>query len=283
MPCYARHFLFCSVMSFICLDGLFLPAEVPHVSISSPAFKWGEGVFETMKVWNGKILLATYHFERLFSSLRLLEMKIFVNTDQLARSILDLCNKNNCLEGARVRLSVFRKTEGDTGWSIEAIPWPYYEAWDEKGWQIGIYPDACKVQDAFSNLKTANYLSYAMASRYAKAKGWEEAILLNQNGYVCDGSKTNIFVIHENQVITPSLDQGCISGVMRRYILENKSRFTQTLVEAPVNSDLLNAAEEIFLTNAIIGIRSVRNFKEKQYGQTATREIFDTVFSTNDR
>ena len=144
-------------MSFICHNGHFLPAEVPHLSVSTPAYKWGESLFETMKVIKGRILLQDFHFERLFSSLPVLEMKLDVDAGELVDFVKELCIKNNCLQAARVRLSVYRQSEQTTGWVIEtsALP-PEHGIWNEQHWQVGIYPHAYKTSDAFSFLKTAN-------------------------------------------------------------------------------------------------------------------------------
>jgi branched-chain amino acid aminotransferase len=271
-------------MSFICLNGHFLPAEAPHLSVSTPAYKWGEGLFETMKVIDGRILLKDFHFERLFSSLPILEMKLDVDADWLADFVIALCDKNNCLQAARVRLSVYRQSEQEAGWVIEASPLPPENSiWNEQRWQVGIYPHACKSRDAFSYLKTTNYLPYAMAGRYAKSMNWGEALVLNNEGHICDGSKSNIFILLQGQIITPSIDQGCISGVMRRYIFENASQLLLPLIESNLTIEMLRSAEEVFLTNAIIGIQSVHHFEGKLYQQNETRKIYDMLLSTNSR
>jgi branched-chain amino acid aminotransferase len=271
-------------MSFICHNGHFLPAEAPHLSVSTPAYKWGEGLFETMKVEEGRILLQDFHFERLFSSLPVLEMKLDVDAGELVDFVKELCIKNNCLQAARVRLSVYRQSEQTTGWVIEtsALP-PEHGIWNEQHWQVGIYPHAYKTRDAFSFLKTSNYLSYAMAGRYARSMNWEEALLLNNEGHICDGGKSNIFMLLHGQIITPSIDQGCIKGVMRRYIIENASKLSFPLIESHVTIEMLRSAEEVFLTNAIIGIQSVRLFEGKQYQHNETRKIYDRLLSTNSR
>ena len=122
-----------------------------------------------------------------------------------------------------------------------------------------------------------------MAGRYARSMNWEEALLLNNEGHICDGGKSNIFMLLHGQIITPSIDQGCIKGVMRRYIIENASKLSFPLIESHVTIEMFRSAEEVFLTNAIIGIQSVRLFEGKQYQHNETRKIYDRLLSTNSR
>src|SRR5690606_18679385 len=100
-----------------------------------------------------------------------------------------------------------------------------------------IYPDAIKHHDQFSDIKSANYLPYVMASRFAKLNHFDDALLLNTNGMVADASIANIFLLKNKKLFTPSLSQGCIAGVMRRWLIENYD-----VVETGVSiQDLLDA------------------------------------------
>src|SRR5215218_1866206 len=179
-------------MQRICHNGLFVPHQQHLFTAANRSFKWGDGVFETARFYKGRLLLASYHFERLFSSLHLLQIEPQVTAEQLTEHIVALCEKNGCSNGARVRLAMYREEESRASFVIEATVLPEASMhWNEEGWQLVLYPFARKSCDVFANLKTASYLLYVMAGLYAKDKGADEALVLNSYNRICDGSKTN--------------------------------------------------------------------------------------------
>jgi branched-chain amino acid aminotransferase len=264
----------------ICFNGEFFAASEPIITAQNRGFKWGDGIFETMKIFKGKILLQQYHFDRLFVSLKMLQIETnesFTN-ENLCAAIINLCEKNNCSALARVRLAVYRTEENQAAYLIEAIPLSTdVNEWNEEGVVIDLYPLARKQQDAFANLKSANYLVYVLAALYAKEKNLDEALVLNSSNFICDASKANIFLISQQQILTPALNQGCINGVMRRHIItELKSLKWNVKQEEISESDLLNA-DEVFLTNAIHGMRWVARFRDRSYGFEKSQAIFQRV------
>ena len=267
----------------ICFNGQFISSDQAIFTAQNPSFKWGDGVFETIKVSNGDILLQSYHFDRLFLSLKLLKIDHDedFNQENLAASIITLCELNDCLKLARVRLAVYRNEENIAEWVIEAFSIPSsFNRWNEKGWEIDLYPFARKQTDAFANLKSASYLPYVMAGKFAREKQIDEAIVLNTSNKICDGSKTNIFIVSKKQILTPALHQGCINGVMRRHLItELKIQGWQIKQEEISLEDLLEA-DEIFLSNAIIGLRWVRAFRDQTYPSTQSEKIYNEVVRT---
>src|SRR5688572_11979564 len=158
---------------FINHNGKIIDAAMPVIRADNRGYRYGDGIFETMKVWDGKILLEELHFERLKNSLRVLKINLpsFLTELRLKEEILELCKKNNCTGSARVRFSVSRGNGGlydsddQLQYLIECSPLGKEPAdLNEKGLTIGIYPDARKSIDAFSNLKSANFLPYVMAA-----------------------------------------------------------------------------------------------------------------------
>ena len=109
-------------MDQVCFNGQFIPAWQGILQSRNRSFKWGDGLFETIRVDNGKILLQELHFERLNKSLNLLKYKLTAKQDELADKILETCKINHCLESARVRLALWRLESNESGWLIEAIP-----------------------------------------------------------------------------------------------------------------------------------------------------------------
>ena len=257
---------------------------VPVLLASNRGYRYGDGLFETMKVHRGKILLAAYHWERLSAGMKLLglEPPAFFEPARLEEQILSLSNKNNCGELARIRLSVFGGNGGlyddhrDTQFLIEAWALPAtVNKMNENGLVLGVYEGARKHIDHFSNLKSANFLPYTLAARYAKVQHWNDAIVLNTEGRIADTTIANIFLVKDGTILTPSLQEGGVAGVMRRWALENSPLPVQ---EGPITLADLKTADEIFVTNAIHGVRWVRQCGDQMY-KYATAEIIYQVLS----
>lgn len=266
-------------MQLICFNGAMLKKNEPVFTASNRGFKYGDGVFETMRLQKGRLHLAAYHFDRLFASLELLQIPVAFSPVEITERAEELCKVNGCADQARVRLAVYRSESGEGAYCIEAAELPEEKTlWNDQGWSIDVYPYARKGQDVFANLKTANYLPYVMADRYAAEKGLDEAIVLNSHGLLCDASKANLFLIMENSILTPALHQGCVNGVMRRYVIEEAKRKGYTLKQAEVSIEDLQSAEEVFLTNALQGIKWVARFREKDYPCEQTRRLYDFIF-----
>jgi branched-chain amino acid aminotransferase len=246
-------------------------------------------LFETIKVWKGKILLEQLHFERLFSGLSILNFAIpkLFSSEKISDLILQLCKKNNCDELGRVRLSVFRGNGGlyDSDSSLQYIIecWPLNESinrLNENGLVIDIFPDAKKSVDHFSNLKSSNFLPYSMAALFAKQNKLNDCLVLNANGNIADSTIANIFIIKNGILKTPALTEGCIRGVIRRHLITCLSGTAQQIHETIINEDELLQADEVFLTNAINGIRWVKQFRDKVFTNNLTKEIYNRFFKT---
>ena len=269
--------------NYINYNGNFVPSDKPIINASNRAFRYGDGIFETIRVSNHSIALADYHFERLFSGIRLLKFNplAFFTPALLQEQILELCAKNNHSGNIRVRLMVFRGDGGlydpdndVTNYIIESQP--LYDKENQKnknGLQIDIFPDGIKAVDLFSNLKSNNYLVSVMGALYAKAKQLDDCIILNSQGRICETTISNIFCIREKTILTPALSEGCVAGVMRRHLLTQLKKFGFEVIEQPVDNIVLEDADEIFLTNAISIIRSVASFRNRTYRMNKSSEI----------
>jgi branched-chain amino acid aminotransferase len=246
-------------------------------------------VFETIKVINEKILFEQYHSERLFSGISLLQFETpeLFSADKLAKEILNLCKKNECGKLARVRLSVFRGNGGlyDEDKTLQYVIecWPLNESvnnLNENGLVIDIFQDVRKSCDKFSNLKSANFLPYNMATLYAKKNKLNDCLVLNTNGNITDSTIANVFIIKDGAIITPALSEGCVNGVMRKYLLKKMQDVAFILHETSVSEADIENADEVFFTNAINGIRWVKQFRDKTYPVIRAVEIFNRFIKT---
>ena len=276
-------------MNSICLNGKLVPAHEPSIMADNRGYRYGDGLFETMKLVNERILLEDLHFERLFAGLELLKFNLPHNLDagKLKAEIIDLCKNNGCEQLARIRLSVSRghgglhDDGGDAQYIIECQPLhPSVNELNENGLVLGVFPDARKSCDVFSHLKSANFLPYVMAARYAKDHQLDDCLVLNTTGAIADATIANLFLIKEGKLITPGLNEGCVDGVTRRFLIEKSKieRLKLKVVEQPVHIEDLLMAEEVFLTNAVSGIRWVKQFRDAIYTNVLTTEIHKRLF-----
>jgi branched-chain amino acid aminotransferase len=119
-----------------------------------------------------------------------------------------------------------------------------------------------------------------MAALFAKENKLNDCLVLNTNGNIADSTIANLFIISNDKIITPSLDQGCINGVMRRHLLTSLRKEGWKVEEAPVSIDTILTATEVFLTNAIKGISWVRQFSNSLYTNKRTAEIYKQFVQT---
>ena len=276
-------------MDSICFNGKIVAGNVPVLLASNRGYRYGDGLFETIKMQHNEPLLVNYHFERLFAGLALLKFEVprLFTPEKIEQNILQLCRKNNCGQLARVRLSVFRGNGGlyDEDKALQYIIecWPLSQSinkLNENGLVIDIYPDAAKSCDKFSNIKSANFQPYSMAALYAKENKLNDCLVLNTAGSIADSTIANLFLIKGGTIITPSLEEGCVNGVMRRHLLTELPMAGWKTLEMPVSVNEIKNADEIFLTNAINGIRWVKQFRDNVYVNTQTVEIYNHLIKT---
>jgi branched-chain amino acid aminotransferase len=278
-------------MMYFIFNGKLYKEKSNILSANNRGFRFGDGLFETIKSINGQPEFVDEHFARLWKGLQVLQFTIprHFTPDFLEQEIQTLLNKNEHHNLARIRLTVFR---GDGGLydAIDHKPnylmqsWAMPDetgSWNSNGLVLGIYSAIKKSCDILSNLKHNNFLPYAMAALCAKKEKWNDAILLNTEGRLCDTTIANIFFIKDEVIYTSALQEGCIAGVMRRNLIEKLTAANYKLVEGKLGVDDLLDADEVFLTNSIYNMRWVQSVGDKKYTNTQTQKIYAAFFSTN--
>ncbi len=276
-------------MNYTCFNGTILPSDQPVLHAANRGYRYGDGLFETMKILRGKILLEDLHFKRLFSGLLLLKTGLpsTVTADRLKEEIVTLCEKNQCGELARVRLSVSR---GDGGlYDVGTKPDYVIECWpldvsanslNENGLVVDIFPDSRKSIDKFSGLKSASFQPYVMAALFAKEQKLNDCLVLNNAGRIADSTIANLFLVKDGRISTPALSEGCVAGVMRDHLIAALGGEGQLVTETTVSGEDLASADEVFLTNAIKGIRWVKQCGGKSYTHKLTLKIYERFVKT---
>ncbi len=268
---------------YLNLNGKILKKGKALIFPDNHSFRYGDGCFETIRMNRGVMMLESYHFERLFSSLDKMQFTLpeYFTPDYLKTQILELWRKNAGGKMTRVRLTVFRGNGGL--YDVEnhfpnflIQTWPLEQATgqlNENGLITDLYRDAQKICDQFSMIKSNNYLCYVMAAIWAKKNKLNDAFLLNPEHRISDSTIANIFMLKDGCIFTPSLQEGCVGGTMRRYLLTSFRRENMPVQESTIEPGALFQASEIFLTNAITGIRWVKQVGSNHYQHHMARRL----------
>ncbi len=258
----------------------FYETNTSVITAESKAFRYGELVFETMRFRNGSIQFWDAHYQRLITAAKVLHFQFpkLVTQPILQKQIESLLQKNR-LHNARVRLTVFKGNGGlfendEQAFNIliETYNLQHEDYMlNENGLDLCVYRDLKKQYDILSAYKTGNHLLYNLAAHFAKQQKTNEAIVLNANDNIADTTISNLFIIKNEQIITPPITDGGVAGIMRQYLISNN----QNIIQQSITIDELYAADAVFLTNSIKGIQWVKRINEVSYNLNGIGEIFN--------
>jgi branched-subunit amino acid aminotransferase/4-amino-4-deoxychorismate lyase len=231
----------------------------------------GEGLFETVRVQNSRLMLFDSHHARLTASLISLEESPGSSRDELHRRCVQVIAANSLVTGS-LKIVVFKEL---AGWTelILARQTTYTPTQYEKGFRLKTFPCDLRM-DPFNGLKSLNYLRNLHAKRTALAAGFDEAVFVNPKQQVLEGATTNIFIVKDGLISTPPLDSGILPGVMRAAIVQKLE--SRTFRQSEISLDELLQADEVFVTNALLGIMPVIGVDGHAYalgGNPVTRSL----------
>jgi len=251
-------------------------AQDDNILTQNRAFLYGDGVFETVKVVNNKILFLEDHYFRLMASMRVVRMEIPMNftMEYFEEQILKVVQENGLSASARARITVFRNNGGlylpQTNeisflihtTSLEKAPY----ALNESHYEVDLYKDFYVSRQLLSSIKTTNKMINITGSIFASENGFENCILLNDAKNVVEALQGNLFMVVGKKLITPPISEGCLNGVMRRQILAlAKKTEGIEVVEEIISPFDLQKADELFLTNVITGIQPITKYRKKEF------------------
>ena len=272
---------------YLLFNDEFYAVDAPILTASNRSFKFGDGLFESMRMIDNKLQFADFHADRLVGGMKVLKIDGHALMDDyfLRQKTADLVKKNRWNGNVRFRLSVYREGAGvytpeinKAGYVLEGIPLSnnQYEL-NSKGLIIDVYDEIAKPINKLSNYKTSNALPYVMAGIFKSQNRLDEAMILNQNGFLCESISANVFVVYNDQIYTPALTEGCVSGVMRSAIMQLCKMNDLNLIEAQINPEILKEAEEVFITNATQGIQWVMGYGRKRYFNEVSKFLIDKL------
>jgi len=252
-------------------------------------FKYGDAVFETLKIVNGNILFLEDHYFRLMASMRIVRMQIPMafTMEFLQTEILKLNNiKGFATSVSRVRITVYRDSEGlyapnenKVAYLIDVV---------EKGdtqyqlpnttCEVDLYKDHYITPQLLSTLKTTNRILNVIAGIFAKENDLDNCLLLNSDKHVVEAINGNVFLVKGKVIKTPPLTDGCIKGVLRKQLLLLIPKIEGLeLQEKSISPFELQQADELFYTNVIQGVVSITKYRKKQFVNATTQTILDAL------
>jgi aminodeoxychorismate lyase len=233
------------------------------VPVNDRGFTLGDGLFETVPLYGGKPFLLDRHLLRLRDSARIISLRIpFTDTD-IATGVTNLAEHSG-ISGGVARLTVTRGT-GPRGYGIADCDSPTwvlalepYEPMSQEKWDIGFALTSVTIRknaaSPLSGIKSISALERVMILDEAKSAGADEALALSTEGHIACGSAVNLFWTRNGRLETPSLDCGILPGVTRAMTLELAGKEKLEIVEGRFPPSVLTDAQEIFVTNSLIGI-----------------------------
>jgi len=253
-------------------NGELLFKENIKLTTDNRGFKYGDGIFETIKVVHKKVIFWEDHYFRLMASMRMLRMKIPMEftLEFLEKEILKTVAVLEDGANFRVRLNVFRKDGGlytpktnAINYLIEASESNYKT---KETYEIDVFKDFYNYSGLLSTIKTNNRMLNTLASIYANENDLDNCILVNERKGVVEVANANIFIVKNNIVKTPALTEGCIKGVVRGKVIDLLIKNKDFTIEETVISPFeIQKADEVFITNAIMGIQPVTKYKKKSF------------------
>lgn len=262
---------------FVNIDGELFPESRAKISVYDHGLLYGDGVFEGIRFYNGRIFMLEAHIDRLFDSARAINLGIPWARHEITNMIASTISANN-LKSGYIRL-VITRGKGDLGLDPRKCPKPtiviivtptinLLEEQKKKGAKVIISSVRRDPVDATSHeIKSLNYLNSILAKIEANAAGTDEAICLNSSGLVVEGAAENVFIVKDEKVITPAICSGCLGGITRGIIKEIATKLGYEVSEENITPTQLYIADEVFLTGTAAEIVPVREINSRIIGE----------------
>ncbi|MCR8978804.1 branched-chain-amino-acid transaminase [Brevibacillus laterosporus] len=251
----------------IYLNGEFVEKENAKISVYDHGFLYGDGIFEGIRVYNGNIFRLQEHIERLYESALSIMLVIPMKIEEMMDAVVETVRKNE-LRDAYIRL-VISRGDGDLGLDprsckraniviiveqLRLFPQELYET----GLKIVTVPTRRNKPDALNpKIKSLNYLNNVMVRMEASMAGVSEALMLNSEGYVTEGSGDNIFLVKKGVIYTPPTYLGALDGITRQAIMDIARELGYVIKEEPFTRHDVYIADEVFLTGTAAEVISV--------------------------
>jgi branched-chain amino acid aminotransferase len=269
--------------SYFIFNGEVFTMDNNPILVSNRAFRYGDGLFETARILNGKVPLLKKHIQRILKYSQVLKLPKMdsLNVEKI-EDWANLCiQKNGIEQGGKLRITFFREggnhyfaSQEATNILLEAEPTLTNQFdYNYKGMVVDMYSDLRKPLNFLSNAKTNNSLIYVMGAIFAKEKGLDNCILQNDQFNVAEALNSNLFLAVNGVLYTPPIVEACVDGVMRSYIIEMALSVGIKVYETTIKPNDLLRADELFLSNSFSGINWVGAYRSKRYFNTTSEKL----------
>lgn len=265
-------------------NGTLLNEDINFLNSTNRGLRYGDSLFETIRVVNGRIYFLEEHYLRLMSSMRIVRMEIPMEftMEFLESEILKTIAAKEGNKAYRVRFTVFRNDGGlylpetnHISYCIEVkeLNNPFYTI-SETPYEVELFKDFYVNKDMLSNLKTNNRMLNVVGSVFAKENDFQNCLLINGDKMVVEALNGNVFLVSGETIKTPPLKDGCLDGILRKKIIELLTKSTvYDIKEESISPFELQKADEIFITNTISGIIPVSKYRKKIFENTTSKDL----------
>jgi branched-chain amino acid aminotransferase len=273
---------------YVYLNGKIVPSKEAVVSVFDHGFLYGDGIYETIRVYDGVSFKLDEHLHRLFRSASLIGLTIPLGIDPLKVSLYETLIANK-FRNAYIRLTVSRG-RGAIGLDPDLCTGPtvviiveelkeYPKTFYEKGITLIIAETRRNLKEAIDpRIKSLNFLNNVLAKIEAKKRGVYEALMLNVYGKLTEGTISNIFFYKDGVICTPSVDCGILDGITRGIIIDLAKREDLKVKEGKFKKEDLYAAEEVFITNTTMEVMPVAKVDDQSYAVGSMAKLLRKVY-----
>lgn len=260
-----------------------------YISIDNRGYTYGDALFETIKCIEGKILFWEDHYFRLMASMRIMRMEIPMNftMEFLEEEIIKVLKANKLIDKtSRVKLTVHRvegglyqPTSNEVEFIIKVSPIESVQyILSDKKYEVDLYKDYYLSNSLLSTLKTNNKALNVLGSIFASENQLDNCLILNTDKQVVEALNGNVFVLKDHVVKTPPLSDGCLKGVMRKQMIEIIKKIPEyEVIESSVSPFELQKADEIFITNVIVGVQPITKYRKKLFGNLLAKNLISKL------
>ncbi|MCF8372630.1 MAG: aminotransferase class IV [Bacteroidales bacterium] len=274
-------------LGYINYNGELLSSGVPVIGSSNRAFLYGDALFETMHANGTEVQFFDLHYTRLTESAKKLHFDLpsTFSSAFLQNEIRRLVQKNRSFKGSRIRVSLFRNdggfyvpTTNQCSYVIEQsqLPSANYQL-NTNGLVIDIFDGIKKPVNLLAEIKSANALLFVLSGIYKTNNQLDDCLLVNEKGNIIEAISSNLFLFSNSILYTPPLVDGCLPGIMRSVILSIAKKEGIQVEQTSIGYENLEQAEEVFLSNAVSGIRWVLGYKAKRYFNQRAKYFIDKI------
>lgn len=272
------------------VNGEVVHGDKPVITLDNRAFHYGDGLFESLRVVDGRPCSIDAHWSRMTTGAELLRIVLPKNLDRASfeRYIVELVQRTGHTSG-RCRFTLYRDGEGfyrPTGhggaFTIELKPLaePNFTL-NTNGLMVDIWPEMRKPINALARHKTLNCIYYIMASLWSEQRNLDDCLLQNDKGNIIESTSGNLFIVSNGVLYTPSLTDGCVGGVMRAHVINLAIAHGIKVYECSLNPQNLLAADEVFFTNAVQGLQWVGTYRTKRYAHRLSGHLTELLIASS--